>query len=344
MFASLQKILSHWLFLTLTCVLLALGGGLWAFGSIDGISSYRSPLKDRPPAPDVTTGRPFARQVVFVLIDALRYDTSLDPQTMPELNRLRAVGASARMTSRTPSYSQPGYSTLLTGAWPDLNDGPAINVDTEQIWPFTQDNLFSSARRDGLTTAVSGFNWFERLIPSDAVSASYYTAGEDNAADRAVVDAALPWLRDGRYNLVLIHIDQVDFAGHHEGGPRDPRWDQAANRADGMVAEIAAAMDLKRDVLFICSDHGQIDRGGHGGQDPIVLEEPFILAGKGVRPGTYGSVQMVDVAPTLAAILGMNQPAIAEGKPQTQLMNLPPEWGLMNARASEKQHAALLAA
>ena len=27
------------------------------------------------------------------------------------------------------------------------------------------------------------------------------------------------------------------------------------------------------------SDHGQIDRGGHGGNEPIVLLEPFVLAG-----------------------------------------------------------------
>ena len=124
---------------------------------------------------------------------------------------------------------------------------------------------------------------------------------EDQVAYRNVVDAALPWLKEGKYNLVLIHIDQVDYAGHHEGGPIDPRWDAAATRADGLLNEIASAMDLSQDTLIIFSDHGQIDRGGHGGQDPIVLLEPFVMVGKGVVGGKFPDVKMVDIAPTVAA-------------------------------------------
>ena len=79
------------------------------------------------------------------------------------------------------------------------------------------------------------------------------------------VDAALPWLQSAEYQLVLIHLDQVDYAGHHEGGPQDPRWNQAAQRADDLLAEILAAVDLEQDTLLVVSDHGQIDPGGHGG-------------------------------------------------------------------------------
>ena len=114
---------------------------------------------------------------------------------MPFLNELRGRGASATMHSRPPSYSEPGYSTLLTGAWPDLSDGPTINLDYEAIPTWTQDDLVSAVHRADLKTAVAGYYWFERLIPQAAVDASFYTPGEDAAADRAVVDAALPWLR-----------------------------------------------------------------------------------------------------------------------------------------------------
>jgi len=61
------------------------------------------------------------------------------------------------MHSRPPSYSQPGYSTLLVGAWPDLNDGPAFNLEYEDIPTFTQDDLFTAAHRAGLKTAISAF-------------------------------------------------------------------------------------------------------------------------------------------------------------------------------------------
>jgi predicted AlkP superfamily pyrophosphatase or phosphodiesterase len=197
--------------------------------------------------------------VVFVLIDALRVDTASDPAVMPTLGFLRQQAAWANMHSRPPSYSDPGYSVLFTGAWPELSDGPALNLEYEDTPTWTQDNLFSALQRKGLKTAVSAFYWFEKLIPQNAVSASFYTPGLDQAADRQVVDAAQPWLRDPEYQLVLIHLDQVDYAGHYEGGPRDPHWNQAARRADDMLAEILAELDLNQDTLLVLSDHGMIE-------------------------------------------------------------------------------------
>ena len=293
----------------------------WITGLMDSTYAYKSPLHATPPLAGEPIGNPQTRSLVIVLIDALRYDTSQKPEVMPFLSQLRREGASAVMHSRAPSYSEPGYTVLLTGAWPDLNDGPTMNFEYADIPTFTQDDIYSAAHRAGLLTSVSGFNWFEKLIPQEAVSVSFYTAGEDQVADRQVTDAALPWLREGRYSLVLIHIDQVDYAGHHEGGPIDPRWDAAATRSDGLVKEIASAMDLTQDTLLVISDHGQVNRGGHGGQDPVVLQEPFVLAGKGVIPGDYGDINMVDVAPTIAAILGTNIPATNEGQPHIEMFD-----------------------
>lgn len=313
----------RWIILgIIACLVFAAGAYFWATSLMDSVYAYRSPLHNRPPASGDALGKPITRRVVFVLIDALREDTSLKPDVMPFLNELRQKGAWASMHSRPPSYSEPGYSVLLTGAWPDLSDGPTINLDYADIPTFTQDDLFSAAHRAGLKTGISGYYWFEKLVPQAAVSDHFYTPLEDRTADRQVVDAVLPWLKGGADQLVLIHLDQVDYAGHYEGGPRDPRWDQAARRTDDLLREIAATLDLSQDTLFISSDHGQIDRGGHGGQDPITLVEPWVLVGAGVKPGQYGNVNMVDVAPTLAALLGTNLPASNQGRVRTEMLAL----------------------
>ena len=325
----------------LACLLIAAGAYVWTSRLMDSVYAYRSLLHDAPPAPGEPLGTPLTRRVVFVLIDALREDTSLKPDVMPFLNELRGRGAWATMRSRPPSYSQPGYSTLLTGAWPDVNDGPTINLDYDEIPIWTQDDLVSAVRRAARKAAVSGYYWFERLIPPGAAAASFYTPGEDAAADRTVVDAALPWLKANDNQFVLIHIDQVDYAGHHEGGPVDPRWDAAARRADDLLAEIAANLDLSKDTLFVASDHGQIDRGGHGGQDPVTLVEPWVLVGAGVKPGAYDDVQQVDVAPTLAALLGVNIPASAQGHVRTEMLTLTPQQIDAIQRAVAVQQAAL---
>lgn len=331
----------------LICLGLAVLAYFWVTGLMGSLYAYRSPLKDAPPqpgAPISEDGARAARRVVFILVDALRADTAWDAEVMPFVGRLLQQGAWATMHSRPPSYSAPSYTVLFTGAWPDLSDGPALNPAGETIRTWTQDNLFSAAQRSGLNTAIAAFYWFEKLIPQAAVQAGFYTRGEDQQADREVVDAALPWLQSGDYQLVLIHLDQVDYAGHHQGGPRDPRWNEAARRADQLIGEITAHLDLSQDVLLVASDHGQIERGGHGGNEPVVLLEPFVLVGAGVRPGDYGAVNMADVAPTLAALLGTHLPAAAQGRVLSEMISLPAGQTAALPGALEAQQARLAAA
>lgn len=321
---------------SLGCLVIVVVAYFWATGLQDSLYAFRSPLHANPPTPGQPLGDALSDRVVFVLIDALRDDTSHDAKVMPFLNELRGRGAWATVHSRTPSYSDPGWSVLMTGAWPDVSDGPALNTPDDETPTWTQDNLFTAAHRNGLKTAVSGKDWFSYLIPQADVDAHFYVQGEDQVADRAVVDAALAWLRQGEHRFVLIHIDQVDYAGHSEGGPRDPHWAAAALRADGLLREIVAALDVRRDTLLVVSDHGQIDQGGHGGQDAITLVEPFVLVGAGVRPGQYADIQQVDVAPTVATLLGLNIPATAQGVVQQQML-------LLAADQQARVAAALLA-
>lgn len=304
-------------------IVLAISAGaiFLALELMDNLYGYRSPLSEKPPVPGQSFGEPIGERVVYVLIDGLRYDTSQKTEVMPFLNQLRNQGASAKMHSQTPSYSSPGYGSLLTGAWPYLSDAPAFNLEYENFYPLSQDNIFSSAKRHGLSTAASGYYWFEKLIPTDALDIGFFTPEEDQKADRQVVDAAIPWLESGNYDLIMIHLDQVDYAGHHEGGPLDERWDQAANRVDALLAEIVAELDFSKDVLVISSDHGHIDQGGHGGHDPITLIEPFIMVGNSILPGVYDDISMVDVAPTLAALSGINLPATTQGRVLTEMIN-----------------------
>lgn len=323
---------------------IAAGSYFWAMGMIDSTYSYRSVLKDSPPEPGAALGEASTARVIFVLIDGLRYDTSLKTDVMPTLGQLRTDGASALMHSRTPSFSEPGYSTLLTGAWPEINDGPVLNLDYEEIPVFTQDNLFSAAHRAGFITAVSGYYWFEKLIPQSDVDLSFYTSGDDQTADREVVDAAKNWLAEDQAQLILIHIDQVDYAGHYEGGAQSPNWDAAARRSDELLSEIVSSMDLEKDTVVVLSDHGHINTGGHGGQDPVVLLEPFVIAGAGIKPGSYPDIQMVDVAPTLAALLGTNLPASTQGRVQTEMVSLSASVLANLAATQEEQQTGLVAA
>ncbi len=339
----------NWFILGLLALpLVAVGAYFWAMGIFSALESYRSPLAQNPPAPgspfDFAQGGPLTRRLVIVLMDALRYDTSIDETFMPIMNELRAEGASAIMTSRPPSFSAPGWTALLTGAWPDINDGQPFNPpDDFSVRAFTQDDIFAAADRAGLNTAVSGYFWFEEMLADRGVDAGFYTHGEDNAADEEVVAAALPWLT-GDYRLILIHIDQIDYAGHHEGGPLDPHWDAAASRSDALLDEIVARLNLEQDTIIVLSDHGQIDQGGHGGNEPVTLVEPFVAIGAGIIPGQYNDIKMADIAPTLAVLLGTNIPASSQGRPLIEMLDITSEQAENVLEAVKVQQAALLSA
>ncbi len=320
---------------------LAVGAAFWAYILMTSAQNYRSPIAETPPSPGQTIGPPLTRHLVVVLIDALRYDTSSNSAVMPFLNSLRAQGASAIMHSQPPSFSAPGWTTLLTGAWPTINDSQLFNpADAVSARPFTQDDIFAAANRAGLKTAVSGYAWFKDMLANSGVDAGFYTTGEDGTADFDVVNAAKPWLTEDD-QLVLIHLDQVDYAGHHQGGPLNPNWNAAAGRADTLLSNIVDALDLTQDTVLVVSDHGQINRGGHGGPDPITLVEPFVLVGKGIVPGVYGNVNMVDVAPTLAAILGTNIPSSNQGHVLINMLNLSSDRNVAIQNALNSQQSQL---
>ncbi|HKJ27184.1 MAG TPA: alkaline phosphatase family protein [Anaerolineales bacterium] len=325
------------LFAALLLVAAAVGAYFWANAIMDSLFDYRSPLAENPPSPGKPVGEPLTGRVVIILVDGLREDTAMKTHVMPYLDTLRQQGAWATMRSRTPSYSAPGWATILTGAWPTLNDGQSANPpDFDSVRAITQDNIFSAADRAGFQTAVSGFDWFDGMLAASGLDAGFYTQSEDNAADTNVMEAAKSYLQDSSYQLVLVHFDQVDYAGHQEGGPQGPNWDPAAARADSMIEELVSQLDLGQDTVLIFSDHGHIDAGGHGGQDAVTLAEPFVMVGKAVVPGRYPDIQMVDIAPTVTTLLGTNLPASNQGQVLTKMLNLSPT-------QTEAVHQALLA-
>lgn len=67
--------------------------------------------------------------------------------------------------------------------------------------------------------------------------------------------------------------------------------------------------------FYFWGKYGEKDVGStHGTYYRYDSEVPVLIAGPGVRPGRYGLREMVDIAPTLAYLLGLTAPAASEGK------------------------------
>jgi len=293
-----------------------LGSNLWLVRIRDSVESHRSVLTGQP-ALGVPTS-PAVQQVVMIVISGLTYDASLE---MPFLNTLRGQGADAQCRGYYPSYSQTAWTTLISGAGPELNDAPLVDRPYDQLRLTTVDDLFVEAKRADLTTALLGFHWWERMIPEQVIDHSLFVSERDAEADEQVSDRALVLLANLPPNLMVVQFSQVDHAASIHGSHSPQYWD-AVRRADSLVRDLAQAMSLTRNVLVVTSDHGYLADGGHGGADREVIITPLVMTGGRVIPGEYGMVDQADVAPTIAALLGLAVPSAAEGEILFDALNM----------------------
>jgi hypothetical protein len=284
------------------------GSNLWMVRIRDSILHYRSVFQGQPSLGRETS--PLMQQVVLIVVGGLRYDASLQ---MPYLGNLREDAAEARCSGYFPSNSQTAWTTLISGAGPEINDAPLLDVPYEKIETLTVDDLFTQAKRARLATALTGFQWWERMISDQLLDRSFFVSATDAESDRQVTEAALEFMRSLRPNFLLVHLSQVDHAGQSFGA--DSREYQAAvRRVDSHIREIAQAMSLTRNVLIVVGDHGHLASGGNGGGEEEVVTTPFVMVGARVIPGPHEEIDQADIAPTSAALLGLALPSAAQGE------------------------------
>ncbi|MBI3915227.1 MAG: alkaline phosphatase family protein [Chloroflexi bacterium] len=304
---------------------------LWArFGAqplallgFNALVNYPSPYTD--PIPPGKEGDAVSKQVVLVMVDALRADTA---RTLPTVKALMDKGADCVAQVGQPSFSLPGWTVIGTGAWQEQS-GVTLNFYKDAI---KVDTIFQAAKRKNLTTAlVAGGGSWKQLYPR-GVDFNESFKGPDNpyvdlpgvrSVDDQVEQTVLKILKENKPNFVLYYVAEPDDAGHASGGSSSPYKD-AALATDARVARLLSAINLSDSTVILTSDHGMRDGKGHGGNEPEVLATPLVMAGKGIKAGSKcAAATQADIAPTIAVLLGTSIPAHNQGKPLFEILDLP---------------------
>jgi len=293
-----------------------------------------SPLARVAPVLDDPRTPRLARRVVLVVIDGLRADEA----HLPWLDELGARGARTVARAPYPTISRPNYVTILTGV-PPRDSGVRAN---RVAAPVVVDTLMDRVRAAGLAVATaSDFGALATLFLRNTASIADVTLRArggrlappppitwpfDEARRVDSLDALGPMLGElvaGDAAFVPVLVLDVDRAGHVSGVGAAYR--AAAAAVDGMLRAALARVDLSRDAVIVTADHGHVAPGGHGGVEREVVRVPLVLAGAGIVPGaTAVDAQLVDVAPTAAALLGVAAPGHAEGRTLIELLALEP--------------------
>lgn len=258
------------------------------------------------------------RKVLIIGIDGLRPD-ALSKARAPHMDTLIEGGAFAANTlTDVLSRSGPGWTSIFTGVWNSRHG--VRNNSFEGFRRAAHPTLFSRLRecRPGIKLGAV-VNWSPIGIHLVGTDGFWMAPG----GDREVASEAARIIRRGDSDVLFVHFDDVDHAGHRFGfSPHMPFYLWAVERVDRRVGELRAAIRDRAAVgedwlILSTSDHGGSYR--HHGDNIPSHRRVFLLAnGNGVTRGVDDSVRgVVDLAPTAFAWLGIPVPAAWawEGRP-----------------------------
>ena len=298
---------------------IAFGAYRWADTLQRSVLAYRSPLAGVAIQP----GEPLeshTRRVVLVIVSGLSYEETV-VQDMPLWQSLAAIGAAAATIVQPPAYWPSVWTTLLTGAGPELSDASLLEPAMSGVRSVTLDSLLAAARDAGLQTAVAASSDRAPLFPATAPDAAFFAHEGGVTGDAQVVEAALGFIADQRFNLVIVHLNQPAETGRAEGAGGQA-YRGALRQIDSHLRQIIRQMDLSESVLVLISDGALLGDGRAAGGEDNPPNLPIVLVGQRVIVGTYSPVQLVDVAPTIVALLGTRLPSAVQGKPLFDMLQI----------------------
>jgi len=260
---------------------------------------------------------PLAPRVLFILVDGLGANAALHPGWMPILQARLKRSASGIALASFPTVTPSGLRALLGGrtGMPQ----PAFLGGMRPDW--SSDSVLLRARAAGRRVFVVGQQDWGVLFKG-------HTQHMDIVpyvglpGDKEVLRRAFLVLngRRGPWEMLAIHLFDLDPLGHHDG-VGGPKYRRKLLWLDKRIAELAAAAG-KDACVVVTADHGQTEKGDHGGVERDARRVPYVLWGAGIRPGGLGTFPQRDSAPTLAALMGLPPPVMSSGMPRLDALRI----------------------
>lgn len=282
------------------------------------------------------------RTVIIIGVDGLS-PRGVDEGISPSMNRLIGQGAySFHARGVFPTSSSPNWASMILGAGPEQH---GITSNDWRLW--SRSIMPSKEGQEGRFPSI--FSELRRYRPDAKISVIYDWSGFGNLFDHGVVDVAADTegpeatmaraIEEFKYNrpdLLFVHLDHVDGAGHGQGW-HTPEYFAAVKRADDRIGEMIKVIDEARawdsTVLIVTSDHGGVGKS-HGGESMAELEIPWMIVGAGIANSREISrdINTYDTACTAAYLLGVPMHPSWVGKPILEAMSSAANGGWIDSR------------
>lgn len=270
-------------------------------------------------APDSPVG---AKHVVWIGSDGFGAHY-VNWDELPNMKKMKENGAwTLHMRSVLPSSSAINWESQMVGAPSEMHgfrtwcskepDVPSIYVNEHGRFPCIF-RVLKDAAPDSASTVVYSWDGIGYLYDAQAVKDTKYFADDDEA----VYQYAREQLAT-KPTLAFIYFGEPDHTGHSIGWG-SPEYQKALTKIDDYIGKILKDLEdlgiLEDTVILFSADHGGTNKG-HGDALMEHMETPFLIYGAGVEPGEITDVVVnFDLAPTIAWVLGLEQPQAWRGVP-----------------------------
>ncbi|MCI0553533.1 MAG: alkaline phosphatase family protein [Anaerolineae bacterium] len=250
--------------------------------------------------------------VLFTSLDGVRPD-ALTTANCPALNSLRARGSSTlQATSVMPSITLPCHMSIFHSV-PPTRHGITSNTFTPMAHPLP--GLVEAAHSADLRVAFF-YNWeqLRDLARPGNIHYSYFRDGSHQPdGDDETVAEATRFIQREHPDFAFVYIGTVDTTGHAYGWMSDEYLKQLEH-VDKLLEGLFSSLSSDY-TLIVHSDHGGHDRH-HGTDSPEDMTIPWMAAGPNIRKGytIQSSITLLDTAPTIAKILGIQPHREWEGR------------------------------
>ncbi|EEC01430.1 conserved hypothetical protein [Ixodes scapularis] len=260
-------------------------------------------------------------KLVFVLIDALRFDFVADrSRSLSFLGSMLRDRKALLYRSRaySPTVTLPRIKTLLTGTVPGFGD-VLLNFNADVLH---DDNLVHQARASGKKTVFYGDDTWLRILPGcfdRYEGTTSFFVSDYTEVDRNVSRHVPSEMEATDWDWLVLHYLGLDHIGHTHG-PSSSLVDDKLAEMDGILSTMYASLRRRANdsfLIVVTGDHGMNAVGNHGGssEGEVMTALLFIPT----KPWDFGSqdvstVSQVDIAPTLSLLTGLPIPKGSYGR------------------------------
>lgn len=232
--------------------------------------------------------------------------------------------------TQQPTISGPGWTSINTGVWTNVhhvidNSSPPYDQPaTAGSYMVSQAPHFArrlvESKPGTYVSSIASWNWIEDYLV--AAQPSYFgyhskaTATTEEGRDSEVAAKAIANLGSANPDVMFLHFDQCDGAGHSLGfSPTVPEYMTAIHNVDGLIGTVLNAVAARPNyaseqwMVIVTADHGG-NGTSHGGQSVGERTITFLVSGGGVPIGvSTASPGHAAVPATLMRYLGLSIPA-----------------------------------